>query len=130
MNNVSKELCTQISKEIDEAVGEILARHGLEATQRKSQYGDWYKFTVQASPMVIGDSGVNEATPEASAYLRSGKYYGLNEGLLGKEFTNKGETFKFCGIATSRRKFPIKAMRVSDGQTVFFTEDIARLLNA
>ena len=130
MSNVSKELCTLVSKEIDAAIADILARHGLEATKRQSQYGDWFKFTVTASPVVIGDSGVNEATPEASAYNRFYRSYGLNEGLLGKEFVSKGETYRFCGIATSRRKYPFVGKRISDNQTVFFTEDLAAKLNA
>lgn len=124
---IERNTAKQVTAEIQEAVNAILAKHGMVAGKVSSGYGDFYKFTIQASMNVVGDSGVNEASTEAIAYERFGSTYGLPEGILGKAFTAKGKTYKFAGIATSRPKYPIVAID-AEGNRVCFTEQVKSLL--
>jgi hypothetical protein len=124
---VTKQQAQSLTKEIQEAVAAILAKHGLADPKVKTTYGDYYKFTLEASPENIGDNGVNMSSKEAVAYTKFHNAYDLPSGLLGKQIVVKGETVTFIGIATTRKKYPY-AFRKSDGQTTLYTEAIIPFL--
>lgn len=122
MTAVTKTQAQTISREIEAAAAEILARHGLSAPKIRTSYGDYFKLSIESSPVTIGDSGVNETSKEAVAFKRFHKSYNLPENALGARFTVNGKEYVFTGLAVSRSKYPIATTRVSDGETVFFTD--------
>ena len=124
--NISKELAAQITSEIDEAVAAVLAKYELKRSKRRSTYGDFYRFTVEASAVVEGDNGVNVASPEAPAWIGNAYYMGFKnpEAALGKQFTFQGTTYTLTGMRPRARKFPITARRESDGKTYGLPESV------
>lgn len=128
-HQITKQQSQQITNEIREAIDQVLAAHGMEATNTRTTYGDHYEIKVTAVRAEIGESGINENTPEAIAYKQIGHLYGLNEGALGAQFTNRGEKFTFIGISTRSPKYPILA-KTEDGRTMKFTEAAAAYINS
>ena len=124
---IDKNTANQLSAELQEAVNAVLAKHGLQKGKVRATYGDYFKFSVEATLNTVGDSGVNETSKEAIAYKRFFASYGLPEGILGKNFTAKGKTYKFAGIAISRSKYPFVGID-AEGNRVFFTEQAKSLL--
>jgi len=124
---VTKTQAQSLTKEIQEAVAAILAKHGLADPKVKTTYGDYYKFTLEASPENLDENGVNLSSKEAVAYTNFHNAYDLPAGLLGKQIVVKGETITFIGIATTRKKYPY-AFRKENGETTLYTEAIVPYL--
>jgi len=129
-NIVSSELTKKVSAEVQAALLPILEKHGLKLTKISSKYGDSYGLSISASPTVLGESGVNLASPEAIYFERFGYTAWLGKSLddrveltakLGTKFTVAGKEYVFIGIR-SRGKNKVVAQR--DGQT-FFVHDSA-----
>jgi len=125
---ISKELCNDISTELNTAINAVFAKHGLMRKKFTSGYGDRYSLSVTAEAIALGDNGVNTASSEARAYEMFYATYELPAGILGKKFSIKGVNYAFAGIATSRRKYPIYALNLSTGSYVFFQDTVKRLL--
>jgi len=127
---VTKKQAADISAEIKVAVEAILKKHGMATSKISTNYGDIYRFKVDAAPLTLGANGVNITSPEAEAYTTLGGAYGLKPGLLGKVFKSNGTEYAFAGIATSRSKYPLMAVNPLDGKHYFFTESIVERINA
>lgn len=124
---VTKEQAKSLTAEIKEAVDAILAKHGLVAAKANTVYGEYYKFTLEASPVRTDENGINLASKEAKDYEKYHDLYDLPSGLLGKEIVVNGKKVVFIGIATSRKKYPL-VFRREDGETVLYTESVGKRL--
>lgn len=124
---VTKTQAQALTKEIKEAVDAILAKHGLASSKASTNYGDYYKFTVEATAVRTDDNGINLASKEAQAYEKYHNLYDLPSGLLGKEIVVNHKKIVFVGIAASRKKYPY-AFRKEDGEIVLHTEAIVPYL--
>lgn len=127
-HTVTREQARAITEDLRSALAEVFARHGLTAPQLKTTYGDVYKVAASGSPIVLNDEGINTLSPEAIAYQRLGRVYGLRDGLLGKTISVSGKQATFIGIAPKRPKYPF--MFSVDGKTVLYTEAVREPLNA
>jgi hypothetical protein len=134
---VSKETAQAVASEIDKAVRDILAKHGLESGKTSMGYGEWFDFKITATAVELGLNGVNLASKEATYYTKFGytAYLGGDivsdtgtplTAVLGTRF--QGDYF-FAGIDAKKRKNPIVAIDRKTGKTVFFAENIIPRLN-
>ena len=125
--NITKQQCIALDNEITTAVNAILEKHGLQTSKRRSNYGDLYRFTVEAVIPVSNENGVNTATPEAQAWIANGPSLGFKNAAdaLGTEFTSGGKKFRLTGYRTRARTRPILAQG-EDGKTYIFSAAILR----
>ena len=134
---ITRGIALEVTNEIKVAIDEIFARRGLAAPTLKTTYGDsLYKLTIETTPEVLNESGINLKSKEALYYTRYGftDYHGaIPTNLtapLGTRFTSKGETYAFAGIAASRSKYPVVGINVDTNQTTFFTSAIIGRINS
>lgn len=125
---VDKRTAVAVSEQIEAAVDEILAKHGMARSKSRTKYGIAYSIAIDATPVTLGLNGINESTVEAQAYKTLHRSYGLPDGLLGKKFKVNGTEYAFAGIATSRRKYPFYVKNMSTGTMSFFQESVKRFL--
>lgn len=138
MATIEKNEALEITNEIKAAINDIFKKHGMDAPQCKTTYGDFYRITIQASPLEAGPGGINLKSQEAQYYTRFGYsvYRGAGDTVtltapLGTEFrSDKGEPYLFAGIAAKRRKFPIVAVHAVTGETILFTDHAIARINA
>jgi len=134
--SVDKALANIVGTEIDKAVREILAKHGLEAGRTSIGCGEWFDYKIVATAVELGLNGVNLATKEAKYYTKFGftAYLGGDDDFVGTELTAVLGTrfngdYAFAGIDAKKRKNPIVALDIKTGKTVYFQESIIPRLN-
>jgi hypothetical protein len=127
---VTAALCKQVAAEIDTAVDQILTKHGLQKSKRNARYGDIFKYSVEAAPLIAGDNGVNLGSEEAQAFVAFGRSLGFTDpaSALGKTFTSGGIEYVFEGYRSRAPKRPVLARRVSDGRSFIFGREALRRL--
>lgn len=135
-DSVSKDKAQQISKEINDAVKVIMAKHGLLLTKQTTGYGDSYKFSIQATEVRLNADGINLASEDVIAYERFG--YGVPSGVvnqwdaltakIGTRFMSNGKTFAFAGVK-ARGKMKIVAVNVDTKQMFTFPDSAIHKIN-
>ena len=141
---ISKTQAQGLIDELRPMIEDALKRHGMDA-KFAWKYGAWFELKVSASPVTVGDNGVNTSSPEARYYTNFGFTATVREigggcvavkavkltAPLGTIFVSRGVEYAFAGIAAKRRKYPICAVRVGgDGTETYFTEDAVKVINA
>lgn len=122
---VPLEQARAITKEIENAANEVLARHGYDSATVKTTYGESYKLKLESAPLNEGPGGINLNSPEARDYLNEARYRDdLSPDALGRKFTQGGETYIFAGYVHRRPKYPFVAIRERDGRSFKFTDAI------
>lgn len=119
-----KKTCESFAAEIEAALKEIAAKHGLSVAR------DGGKFTgaeyVSHMKFTVNDVSAREDS-ERKIWNANCTYLGLFPTDYGAVFTSrinaKDETFSACGF-TSSRKFPIEARNVATGQKLRFSETV------
>ena len=136
-NMVSKEKCTEVSREIEAAISYIFEKHNLKVTKRASKYGDNYEFKIVAEAQMISDDGINLASPDVVYYNRFGytAYLGVSlqdmvqlTAPIGTKFSSGGKIYAFAGVR-SRGKNKILAVEQESKKTFVFADTIVKLLN-
>ena len=136
-NMVSKEKCSEVSREIDAAISFIFEKHNLKVTKRASKYGDNYEFKIVAEAQMISEDGINLASPDVVYYNRFGytAYLGISvqdmvelKAPIGTKFSVGGKTYAFAGVR-SRGKNKILGVDQDTKKTFVFGDTIANLLN-
>ena len=103
-----------------------LSRAIAEVSFSKPAYdGDLLRIALESSPDVVGDNGVNIASPEAIAYAKYHTIYGLPANGLGAKFFSQGKEFVVTGLSPNRPKFPVNAMCLTDGKSYKFGQSVA-----
>lgn len=137
-NMVSKDKCTEVSREINAAIMDIFAKHNLKVTKTASKYGDNYEFKIVAEAQMISEDGINLASPDAIYYNRFGytAYLGVSiqdeiklTAPIGTKFESNGKTFAFAGVR-SRGKNKILAVEQESKKTFIFTDAMISRINA
>ena len=142
---VSKEKCTEVSREINAAIMDIFAKHNLKVTKTSSKYGDNYEFKIVAEAQMISEDGINLASPDVVYYNRYGhegapiyKTQGESQVLvsyeklvapIGTKFESGGRIFAFAGVR-SRGKNKILAVEQESKKTFVFADAVIKLINA
>jgi len=135
--NISKETGQAVAKEMDAAMRDILAKHGLEVGKVSTGHGEWFEFKVTAVAISLGDNGVNLSSKEATYYSKFGytAYLGGDNDFTGTQLTAPLGTlfydgnYAFAGIDSKKKKNTIVAIRIADGKTVLFPESVIPTIN-
>lgn len=105
--------------EIDGAIADVLAKHGLKVNVGNISYSG-QEFTTKVTVNVPGAVSRKDQQAE-SAFKMYASMEGLKAEDFGKQFTtHSGETFEITGYSTRAKKYPIKAKRVKDGHPFKF----------
>jgi len=137
-NMVSKEKCTEVSREINAAILDIFAKHNLKVTKTASKYGDNYEFKIVAEAQMISEDGINLASPDVIYYNRFGHtaYLGVSiqdeiklTAPIGTKFASGGKVFAFAGVR-SRGKNKILGVCQETKKTFVFADTIIKFINA
>lgn len=119
-----------VVNDLQATIETVFAKHGLDRPKVRTTYGETLRIAITASQLQLDDAGINTASPEAMAYDRYHRSYGLNAGLLGAEVKVHGDSYIFLGIAAKRRKYPIMLRSVTTGKTMLYSTDLVPRLNA
>ena len=129
-----------VGAEINAAVAEVLARHGLKAGPHRVMYGDTLTYKVEISRPEIDENGFDRGSPHAREWLTLGGYeirqaFGYDteppftaEQALGCEFTSGGRRFRLTGMNSKARKFPLLGEEIGTGRTYKFQPGVLRTL--
>jgi len=137
-NMVSKDKCTEVSREINAAIMDIFAKHNLKVTKTASKYGDNYEFKIVAEAQMISEDGINLASPDVIYYNRFGHtaYLGVSiqdeiklTAPIGTKFASGGKVFAFAGVR-SRGKNKILGVCQETKKTFVFADTIIKFINA
>ena len=137
-NMVSKEKCSEVSREIEAAIMDIFAKHDLKGTKRASKYGDNYEYKIVAEALMISEDGINLASPDVIYYNRFGHtaYLGVSiqdeiklTAPIGTKFASGGKVFAFAGVR-SRGKNKILGVCQETKKTFVFADTIIKFINA
>lgn len=137
-NMVSKDKCTEVSREINAAIMDIFAKHNLKVTKTASKYGDNYEFKIVAEAQIISEDGINLASPDVIYYNRFGHtaYLGVSikdeielTAPIGTKFASGGKVFAFAGVR-SRGKNKILGVCQETKKTFVFADTIIKFINA
>ncbi len=132
--NISKETGQAVAKEMDAAMRDILAKHGLQVGKVSTGHGEWFEFKVTAVAVSLGDNGVNLSSKEATYYSKFG-YTAYDEDFTATQLTAPLGTlfyngnYAFAGIDSKKKKNTIVAIRIADGKTVLFPDGVVALIN-
>ena len=119
--NVTREQAQTITAEINAAIGEIFAAHGLERRPTKTGFGEFYTIKIEAVRVNHGRNGVNLESKEAIMWKAMCSYIGLAESDLGAKFTVGNEEYTLLG-GRNAATFPVVAIKTSTGKTVGLRE--------
>jgi hypothetical protein len=136
--NISKELASTVSKEIQQAVTDILKKHNLVVSKTSVGCGEWFDYKVTATALEEGPNGVNLSSKEAQYYTKFG-YTSYDEEFqptvltapLGTLFTVSKRVFAFGGI-NPKKKNCILGIEVLTGRATaeyYFGETVVRVIN-
>jgi hypothetical protein len=129
VRNIDKQTAKTISAELKEAAEAVFAKHGLTLDKISTNYGELYRFKVEAHVADVDEDGVDRNSSFAVAFLAWPSQFGLTAEALGKQATINGKAWTFAGVAATRRKYPL-AFKGDDGKIMLFSETAARHLPA
>jgi hypothetical protein len=118
----SKELCKMLREEIQTALDQIAARHGLDSIQLGNIGLSSSEFKA---PVVAKVKAELNPEKQRTAAMYS-DFLGYSANIVGLEFIHKGKTFKVLDIDLKKPKYPIICSIVGTNDKVSFT-NVARL---
>lgn len=117
MERFDKPILRSLRPELEKALADICAKHGITAKIGSASFTDLEcKFQL-----ILELEGASEAksTAKQSDFERYATLYGLEPTDLGKSFMVSGNWYKVTGISPRRPKFPIDGERL-DGRKFKF----------
>lgn len=118
---IDKQLAKQIGQEVEQALQEVAARHGLTVEIKGGTYdAGLYKPRVE----------FKTADADATEFRRYAAAFDLDPDDFGAEFVCKGKTYRISGVAPRSSVRPILATEVSTGRVFTFPEGTVRTLLA
>lgn len=114
----------QLTKEIRPAIDAILKAHGYECEIRDLKLTG---LDMLSSRLVIKPIGTDL---QLQAFLTYAHLYGCTASDYKREVRSGGLLFYIIGFSPKRPKYPVDAIRVSDGKTFYLTRDCLDQLKA
>lgn len=102
------------------ALTEALAMYGVTVKLDRS------KFSEGSTGTLVFDVVAAGANPEREEFERYAKLMGFEASDFGREFTVNGVSYKLCGLAPGRSKYPMIGERTMTGSRYKFTSDAVR----
>jgi hypothetical protein len=122
ITHFDKMTCKVLSAEIVAALEAVARKHGLTVQPGGGTIGiGGIDFTAKAIFKVTDTQSVQAA--EKAEFAKYCGLYDLKPEAYGVEFDVKGVTYAVIGFANSA-KWPVKARRLTDGNTVQFTDRV------
>jgi hypothetical protein len=119
---IDKPFLKKFTKEAQRVLEDLAATYGIDSVTYKGGSYDanggnaTLKFEIAAPDPTTGET----LSAEAQEFKALAHVYGLNPEDLGTEFKVRGTVYKITGLKNSRPKYPISAIRVSDGKAFKF----------
>lgn len=122
--SITKTQLQNIRQEMDSALAEIAAKHGMSMQVGKISYDD-VSFKAEVKANVVSNDGTNlKAKNDWDCYC---SMFNLDKSDFGSTFKQNGEVFEIVEIKPRNRKYPIIA-RNSKGQYKFKAETVREKL--
>ena len=131
---VSREKAKEITEEIKRYAEQLLSEHGLSVQKIRSNYGDYYKFTIEASMIQISDDGIDMGSEYVQRYQQAGYFAVVDAQVMhltapvGTRFSHRGEEYLLIGVR-ARGKMKIIAKPADSDDMVLFTDEIIPIIN-
>lgn len=125
MAPITPTLLKNLRPQIEAAINEVLAAHGLIAKTKNISYDEaGFRFPVEVSHMTADGRPADKMGPAFTKYAMS---LGLNPSILGQSYTRRnGRTATVMGLRTSARRFPILIEEVGGDRMMVTLEEISR----
>jgi hypothetical protein len=118
---IDKQLANKIGKEVEQALQEVAARHGLTVEIRGGSF-DSGSFRPKVE-FKTSDADANE-------FRRYAALFDLDPDDFGAEFSHKGKTYRISGIAPRSSVRPILVTEVGTDKVFAFPEASVKTLLA
>jgi hypothetical protein len=115
---LTKDTLKAIRSDIDAALAAVAQRHNIALKTGHCSFTET-NATMRLDIATKDESGA-VLTKEAVNFGMYAETYGMDPNWLGQTFTANGDEFRLSGLATTRQKFPVQAVRVRDGKPFKF----------
>jgi hypothetical protein len=122
---IDKPFLKAFTKDAEAALASVAKNYGISITYKGGRYtgtNATIKFEIAAPDAVTGEI----LSAEAQEFKSLGHVFGFQPEDLGSKFTVRGTVYKITGLKSSRPKYPISAIRVSDGKGFKFPEGVVK----
>jgi hypothetical protein len=108
----------ELSAAMTEALAGLEERFSVRFAVGGGRYSE-SEVTYKVTASAVGENGETYSR-EAEKFTLLAETYGLKPEWLGKEFSSNGEKFRVTGLKTSRRKYPVSAVKIASGREYKF----------
>lgn len=107
-----------VMDEIEVAVRQIAARHGLEFSHQRARFS----MSEMTTKLTLKTVGAAETLVDFQRmqFPALASQLGLPEDALGKHFNHRGYDFTITGLQLERPKYPVSCTRMMDGKPFKF----------
>ena len=123
----TKPVCNALGVEVERELAALAARHGLTVRRAGGKFGAT-DFTLKIEFKVTDAEAATKS--EKHDFEMYCELYNLEPKHYGAVFKSKGQKWKLVGFMPRQPKFPLRAVNVATGQTMFFTEFAADRIRA
>jgi hypothetical protein len=121
-SKIDRAFLKAFTKDALKALDAVAATYGITAAYKGGSYDrNGANATLKFELAAPNAAGVVE-TREAQDFKSLAHVFGLRPEDLGSKFNVRGTTYQITGLKSRRRKYPISAIRVSDGKAFKFPE--------
>lgn len=126
--NITRDQAKTITAEINAAIDQILANHGLNKDKVSTKYGDLYKITIEASIHQNSENGVNLSSREMDDLRYYARFHGITDidTDITQIITVNGVDYAPAGYKPRATKRPFLMKSMQDGKTYIFPDTVAR----
>jgi hypothetical protein len=110
IQNVDRATCQMLGRELEQAIDEVLKRHGFERGRTNRTYGEYFGLKIQATR-------IGAEKPEASDWKRYAPLFNLPEDAIGKTISMGGRQFEISGLNTRAPKNPVMLREINSGKS-------------
>ena len=108
----------QIMTEIERAVKEVAARHGLEFSHQRAKFSST-ELATRVTLKTVGTAAVMEDFGRMQFPVLAHRL-GLPEDALGQQFNHRGYGYTIVDLKLERPKYPVSCKRMLDGKPFKF----------
>lgn len=127
---VTRAQARQITADVEQALADVFAKHGLDLKIKSSKYGLCYAVSVEGVIAAPEGAEFNPNSREAQEYAANAVYYDLPADGLGRTFTMGTHDYMVVGLNLRARSMPVIAKRADGKLFKMPTDAVARALAA
>jgi hypothetical protein len=124
---IDRAFLKKFTRDAEKALEDVADLYGITVTYKGGSYdrngaNAKLRFEIAAPDAVTGVA----LSAEVQAFKSLAHVYGLKPEDLGSEFKVRNTVYKITGLKNSRPKYPISAIRVSDGKAFKFPSETVK----